>query len=313
MAAPQGGHLPLRLLDHMTFRLITFALLALVLAPCRAEEQSETIEIHAPAVHPGYPDYFNLRYVVDPSSVSPNHQFALIYPTRAASFETAGPRENFLVALNPFRIVGGIETKEPYFDGENHSGFSATWSPDSSVVLVQIDAKWGPRSEHLIELREGRITRQTDLAAEVRKLLQPDFRRAKVERYNEYYDFVFDAGLTGGGFALEKSDRSANPLHSDERPEIHGNCVDDAGGWRVGHRAGQIHDVQGDPNLSLKGKCHEAFALRIRFLPLDGRSPFDFEPCGKSEGIATPYRHGTERRVSIGMRSWGALGGAGHW
>ncbi len=28
-----------------------------------------------------------------------------------------------------------------------------------------------------------------------------------MERYNDYYDFVFDAGLDGGGFALEKSDR----------------------------------------------------------------------------------------------------------
>lgn len=191
----------------MTFRLITFALLALILPPCRGEEESEKIEIHAPAVHPGYPDYFNLRYMVHPGSVSPNGQFALIHPTRAALLGTPGPGDNFLVALNPFQIVGRIETKQPYFEGENHSGFSVTWSPDSSVGLVQIDAKWGPRSEHLIELRDGRIARQTDLAAEVRKLLQPDFRRAKVERYNEYYDFVLDAESAGDGFTLERSDR----------------------------------------------------------------------------------------------------------
>jgi hypothetical protein len=168
---------------------------------------ADPVEIHAPGVHPGYPDFFNLEYMLNPDSISPDGNFGVIHATHTAvNGDSLGMVQDFLAALHPFRIIGLIEADMPYFDGENHSGMSVAWSADSSTALVQIDGKWGPRSEHLIELHNGRIARQTDLAAEVHKLLLPDYRRSKAERYNDYFDFILDSD-NGGGFTLEKTGR----------------------------------------------------------------------------------------------------------
>jgi hypothetical protein len=163
-------------------------------------------ELHGPDVHPGYPDVFNLEYMIDQDSISPDHNFAVVHGTRAALEESLGMLQDFLVTLHPFHILGLIEAAYPYAEGENHSGMEVTWSADSSTALVQIDGKWGPRSEHLIELRNSRIARQTDLVAEVHKLLMPDYRKSKAGRYNDLFDFILETD-NGGGFTLEKNGR----------------------------------------------------------------------------------------------------------
>jgi hypothetical protein len=38
-----------------------------------------------------------------------------------------------------------LETDWPEFEGMSHGGYSVEWSGDSSVALVTLDGKWGPR------------------------------------------------------------------------------------------------------------------------------------------------------------------------
>jgi hypothetical protein len=54
------------------------------------------------------------------------------FPNRLVSDEGA----DFIVALKPSKILGMIETEDPYFEGENHGGIEFHWVPDSSALLV---------------------------------------------------------------------------------------------------------------------------------------------------------------------------------
>ena len=83
--------------------------------------------------------------------------------------------------------------KWPYFQNESNGGISAEWSNDSSVALVTLAVKWGPHDIFLLELRYGKLSRMTNILAKAHDLLLPDFRKAKPERYNEYFDFIFES------------------------------------------------------------------------------------------------------------------------
>jgi hypothetical protein len=75
---------------------------------------------------------------------------------------------------------------------ESHGGLTAEWSDDSSVALVTLDGKRGPHDVFLIEFRDGKLRRMTNVLAKARDLLLPENRKAKPERYNEYFDFIFE-------------------------------------------------------------------------------------------------------------------------
>ncbi|HEY3789514.1 MAG TPA: hypothetical protein VGL71_11705, partial [Urbifossiella sp.] len=65
----------------------------------------EPAELHGPDVHPGYPDVFDLEYMVNQDSISPDHNFAVAHGTRAALDESLGMLQDFFVALHPFHIL----------------------------------------------------------------------------------------------------------------------------------------------------------------------------------------------------------------
>jgi hypothetical protein len=167
------------------------------------EELDGTIDFHGPAVHPGYPDAFSTDYVLPKDTVSPNGKYGLIFPDRELS---DNPGRDFVVALDPPQILTLLETDQPDFEGRNHGGYSVEWSDDSSVALVTLDGKWGPHDFVLLELQNGKVTRTTKLGAKIRQLLEPDYRKAKAEPYNDYYHFVFESQDPGIPFCtLEKS------------------------------------------------------------------------------------------------------------
>ncbi|MDQ6654861.1 MAG: hypothetical protein M3Y80_03495, partial [Verrucomicrobiota bacterium] len=139
----------------------------------------------------GLPDKYAKDYLVASRTLSPDKKFAVIYPTRDNEEFPQG--RNYVVSLKPFVIVGKLDTKSPYFKNESHGGLSADWSDESSVALVTLDGKWGPRGIFLVELRDDKLSRITDILARTHDLLLPDYRKAKAERYNEYFDFIFES------------------------------------------------------------------------------------------------------------------------
>jgi sugar lactone lactonase YvrE len=156
-------------------------------------------------------------YLVASSTTSPNKKFAVICPT--LDFSESPQAKDYVVALQPFSILRPLETKWPYFQHESNGGISAEWSNDSSLALVTLDGKWGPHDIFLLEFRDGRLTRMTNILAKAHDLLFPDFRKAKPERYNEYFDFIF-----------ESEDEPICKLDGTKQVRIEGNATNDPKG-----------------------------------------------------------------------------------
>jgi hypothetical protein len=155
-------------------------------AGVRAAEESD--------LSAGLPSEYAKHYVIASATLSPDKNFAVIVPKEDPD-EMSPKGKDYLVALNPFAILGALDTEWPYFRGESHGGINAEWSKDSSVALVTLDSKWGPGDVFLLELRGGKLARMTNLLATVHDLLLPDYRKAKPkpEPYNDLFDFIFEA------------------------------------------------------------------------------------------------------------------------
>jgi hypothetical protein len=143
------------------------------------------------------PKEFSGNYLVGRNTISPNKRFAVVYPkfdlcVGQSDDDLKERCKDYLVALQPFRILCALDTRWPHFESKSHGGMTAVWSKDSSVVLVTLESKWGPGDIFLYELRDGRLSRSTNLLGKIHQLLQPDFRKSRADRYNDYQDFVFE-------------------------------------------------------------------------------------------------------------------------
>jgi len=140
----------------------------------------------------GLPGEYAKNYLILKSSMSRDEKFALIYPT--LEFSESKEAKNFLVALNPFRVLTALPTDSPYFDHKSNSALGAEWSEDGSTVLITLDGKWGPMDVWLVELSGDKLKRMTNLLEKTRELLRPKFRatKPKPERYNDYFEFIFE-------------------------------------------------------------------------------------------------------------------------
>ena len=139
----------------------------------------------------GLDENYARDYLIASGTISPDNKFAIIYPTRDSEEFPAGA--NFVVSLKPFAVLGKLNTKWPYFENESHGGLSAEYSKDGSVALVTLASKWGPGDIFLLEFHDRKLTRITNLSAKMHDLLLPDYRTAKAEPYNEYFDFIFES------------------------------------------------------------------------------------------------------------------------
>ena len=138
-------------------------------------------EVPSNALPPGY----HLRE----EDISPDKRFGVIHAD-ANVIDDAKAR-NFLVALNPFRILS--ENQGPAFsEGGGARAMVVEWNQDTSAALVFVGGKWGTIGATLFELKEGRVTRRTDLLGAVTRALAGKFPSSKVGHYNDGAPFVID-------------------------------------------------------------------------------------------------------------------------
>jgi hypothetical protein len=131
----------------------------------QGEEEDKPIEFHGPAPRLGYPDAFQLGYVLLKRMISPNNQYAVVFPNRLLE-----DNPDFIVDLKNSRILSVLFAEEPYFQSKNHASFSVNWSPDSSAALIENGGRWSPNDLVLIELKDGKVFRQTDMLAPLQKI-----------------------------------------------------------------------------------------------------------------------------------------------
>ena len=188
-------------------RLWTFVWLASAAFSSAADESptpGPDIEIRGRDVRPGYPDAFALGYRVADDSISPDGKYAVISPNlHRVGYEVA---RDFLVELKPLRFLAVNEAETPY--NIRNTTF-VEWAKDNSAALISVEGKWGPVAFTLFELQDGRVKRQTNLYAEIVRLLEPGYQKAKVKPWNDLYHFNFDRG--------EKSEGEGAHLESDGR------------------------------------------------------------------------------------------------
>jgi hypothetical protein len=142
-----------------------------------ADEESEQADKDSST---GLPEKYAKNYLVARSTISPNKKFAVIYPTDDYSQQSDNAKD-YVVALQPFSILGALQAEEPYFQHQSHGGISAEWSGDSSVALITLDGKWGPRAVFLVEFHNGKPTRMTNVLRKAHDLLPPNYRKAFFE------------------------------------------------------------------------------------------------------------------------------------
>jgi hypothetical protein len=134
-----------------------------------ADEESETLGEDSSA---GLPEQYAKNYLIARSTISPDKKFAVIYPKDDSTED-----KDYLIRLEPFGILGVLDTPEPYHKNQSHGGISAKWADDSSAALVTLDGKWGPRDVLLLELPDGKLKPTTSLLSKVAELLRPNLRK----------------------------------------------------------------------------------------------------------------------------------------
>jgi sugar lactone lactonase YvrE len=183
-------------------------------APTERPKSNEEREAAGEDSSTGLPEKHAKNYLIARSTISSNKKFAVIYPTDDY-YQSSDNAKDYLVALQPFAILKPLDTKRPYFEHESHGGLSAEWSDDSSVGLITLDSKWGPGDVLLVEFHNGKLSRMTNISRKARDLLLPIYRKAKAERYNEYFEFVF---MEDASFKLDGTSRVVIDAEVDTTP-----------------------------------------------------------------------------------------------
>jgi hypothetical protein len=89
-----------------------------------------------------------------------------------------------VIELKTGRLLGAIQVPYVAFDHINDGEIDATiWSEDDSMLLWQVDGKWGFNTETLVSLRDGKILAQVDI---LHLLQQEVLRRTKEASPKDY-------------------------------------------------------------------------------------------------------------------------------
>lgn len=133
-----------------------------------------------------------------PGSIAPDGRYGLLYPKEEILDEIDREDHLLLVALKPFHVLTEISPDISLLRA--HSSYLVSWAKDSSAVLVNVQAKWGPAKVLVLSIHNGRAGRVVDLAPVVEKLVRPAYKKAKAQRhgktsvepFNNEVDFIFE-------------------------------------------------------------------------------------------------------------------------
>jgi tetratricopeptide (TPR) repeat protein len=165
-----------------TFATIVACAISCGLSALTADEESEATEEDSST---GLPEKYAKDYLIARSTISPDRKFAVIYP-RDDYYQSADNAKDYVVTLQPFSILGALQAEEPYFEHQSHGGINAEWSDDSSVALITLDGKWGPRDVFLAEFHNGKPSRMTNILRKAHDLLPPNYRKAIFVEYTTF-------------------------------------------------------------------------------------------------------------------------------
>ena len=162
-----------------------------------------------------FPEQFK-DYQILPSSISPDGQYALIYPKRSVLYQLK-EYSLYLVSLNPFRILTIIPLRWSNLAENTHGWYQVNWSKDSSAVLMIEGSKWGADRVYLATIRNGNAGSLTDLTQQVTREVEDNFLQSKASRFNEFYEFWIDGGSNGWDFLNNNQIQIRNECTNDPK------------------------------------------------------------------------------------------------
>ena len=121
--------------------------------------------------------------------MSPDKRFGVIHAD-AGVIDPAKAR-NYLVARNPFRILSENHGFA-FSEGGDSRAMVVEWNKDTSAALVLVGGRWGTIGATLFELKEGRVTRRSDLLAAVTRALAAKIPKGKLRTHNGRVPLVID-------------------------------------------------------------------------------------------------------------------------
>jgi hypothetical protein len=108
-------------------------------------------------------------YTIPAETLSPDGRYGVTVP-KMESYDILTDARNEVVQAATGRVLGAIQGNAT-FEGMNQTEiYPARWSADDSMLLWQVDGKWGFNTEIIIKLDRGAIKWQVDLL----KLLQQE-------------------------------------------------------------------------------------------------------------------------------------------
>jgi hypothetical protein len=154
------------------------------------------------------------QYEIDPDTVSPDGQFGVMY-LRTVEDDATTEWDNYVVALNPFRIVVQLPEKQGFFGNKNNCSLFACWAANSSAVVVIERAKWGAYEAFVVPIANGQAGPVNEILGEVRKQLEADLAQVDHEGGSSDLDFTFMDGdnmpINDRGQVIVSIDGATNP------------------------------------------------------------------------------------------------------
>jgi hypothetical protein len=92
--------------------------------------------------------------------------------------------QNQIIEVKTGQLGGAIQTEYVAFDRINNGEIDPTeWTADDSMLLWQVDGKWGFSTEVLVKLAEGKIEWQVDLLKGFEQAMLKRTRQAVPDKY----------------------------------------------------------------------------------------------------------------------------------
>jgi uncharacterized protein YecT (DUF1311 family) len=76
---------------------------------------------------------------------------------------------NYLADLKAHRVLGKLDSVD-YFEHQNHRSLAVYWAPDSSICVIENDARYGAESISVLEIRDSSFS-QMEIGDRIQKSL----------------------------------------------------------------------------------------------------------------------------------------------
>jgi hypothetical protein len=201
--------------NQSAFWKVCLVSLVMVVSRAIADPNTDYSNGVIPTLPCSFPEQFK-DYQILPASISPDKQYALIYPKRSVLYDLK-EYSLYLVALNPFRILTIIPLRWSNLAENTHGWYRVNWSKDSSAVVMIEGSKWGADKVYLTTVRNGNAGSLTDLTQQVAGEVEDSFLQSKASRFNEFYEFWIDGHSNGWEFLNNNQIQIRNECTNDPK------------------------------------------------------------------------------------------------